>query len=117
MGTGLVGPFPESLCACTELTYLALFYEPGVSGQLSPQIGQLTNMQRLVTRKNTGMRGPLSAELSKLSKLKTMRAHNGKDGKELYLDDTWTVTVLAAKDGKDSTHTSFAEAFANYNPA
>ena len=114
-GTGLAGDFPESLCACTELTFLGVYNEPGVTGQLSRQIGRLTNLEELYTWKDTSMSGPVPAEFGNLAQLKTMQAHNHKDIS--FTKGTWRVSAMAAKDGKRSTYTSFADAFANYKPA
>ena len=80
-----------------------------MTGQLSPQIGRLTNLEELYTWKDR------HAEFGNLTKLETKQAHNGYDIK--LTKGTWTAFATAAKDGKEGKYASFADAFANYKPA
>ena len=113
--TGLSGPFPGLLCECTELTYLCLDEEPGVTGQLPPQIGQCCKLSKILIQ-SAGLTGPLPKELGNIPHLDGVITDNSEDIG--CTDGTWNVEAHAAKDGEthEYEHELYAEAHANYDP-
>ena len=64
----LSGSIPEELFNCTNLEYLRIYSNYGLSGSISPKLGLLTQLKRLELN-NNNLTGPIPDEICNCSRL------------------------------------------------
>ena len=69
----LTGPVPPTLGRLTNLLWLGLSYNQ-LTGPLPPEFGDMASLQELGLTNNTGMQGPLPADLTSLHALDALAA-------------------------------------------